>query len=436
MSAFACRPAPRYCGTRLRVIALFVMAIASACAQAPTAPAPLTLQQVLEEALSRNLNLIAQRYNVPVAEARLIQARLRPNPTLSSETNFLDLLGANYIPDEGPAGPAETNTALVFPIETGGKRRYRMEVAAEGVGVARFAVADASRSLILDVQNAFLDLLVAKENVRILRESLDAFEGVVRVNRTRFDAGDIARVELLRAEVAALQFRNLVRQGELRVRQESVRLQTLMGRSSPDFPFEVRGDIRRDPLATTEEELRSEAMRSRPDLESLRRDLARAAAEIRLQRAEARPNVNAGLSHHKQYVGPFPGQTAGFRFEFDLPFLNRNQGEIQRARIEAEQAAARIRALEVEIAGQVASAWQQYLTARDLLEAIERDLVGNARRVRDTIEFSYRRGEASFLDLLEAQRTFNETMQGYNEARGEYARSLYLLDAITARGPQ
>lgn len=87
----------------------------------------------------------------------------------------------------------------------------------------------------------------------------------------------------------------------------------------------------------------------------------------------------------------------------------------------------------MEIFGQVSAAFQQYQTARELLESMERDLIGHARRVRDTIEYSYRRGEASFIDLLAAQRTFNETMQGYNEARAEYARTLYLLDAITAR---
>jgi cobalt-zinc-cadmium efflux system outer membrane protein len=404
-----------------------------AWAQQESAASPMTLDQVIEEALQRNVGLIAQRYNVPIAEARVAQARLRPNPTLSSETNFLDLLGANYIPDEGPAGPAETNTALVFTWETGGKRRLRTQLAREALGVARYEVLDATRTLLLEIQNAFVDLLVAKENVRILRESLEAFEGVVRVNRTRFDAGDIARVELLRAEVAALQFRNSVRQGDLRVRQEAVRLQTLMGRPRPDVRFDVSGEMRRDPLATTEDELRADALRMRPDLEALRRDQLRAEADIRVQRAESRPNVDLGVSHHKQYVGQFPGQTAGFRVEMPLPMFNRNQGEIQRARVEREQAAARVRALEVDVQGQVASAWQQFLTARELLEVIERDLVANARRVRETIEFSYRRGEASFLDLLDAQRTFNETMQGYNEARGEYARTLYLLDAITAR---
>lgn len=93
----------------------------------------------------------------------------------------------------------------------------------------------------------------------------------------------------------------------------------------------------------------------------------------------------------------------------------------------------RLRALEQQVRAEVASAWEQYMTARQLLETMERDMIGQARRVRDTIEFSYRRGEASFIDLLDAQRTFSETMQGYNEARVEYARTLFLLDAITAR---
>jgi cobalt-zinc-cadmium efflux system outer membrane protein len=159
----------------------------------------------------------------------------------------------------------------------------------------------------------------------------------------------------------------------------------------------------------------------------------RAEAEIRLQQALARPNVDLGISHHKQYVGSLPGQTAGFRLEIPLPLLHRNQGEIERARNEREQAAARVRALEQQIRAEVASAWEQYLTARQLLEAIEREMLAQAGRVRDTIEFSYRRGEASFLDLLEAQRTLSETRQGYNEARVEYARTLYLLDAIVAR---
>lgn len=394
---------------------------------------PLTLKQVVDEALARNLALLAQRYDITIAEARLLQARLRPNPRLSVENNFLDLLGAHYKPEEGPVGPAETDTVLYWEIETAGKRRLRTEVARQAVESARAGFLDARRALLLDVQNGFLDLVLAKENVRTLREILQTFENLVKINRTRFEAGEIARVELLRSEVAALQFRNQLRQAELRARQESVRLQRLMGRPAPSAGFDVAAEVRRDAPAGSLDELVAAALAARPDLAALRREVERLDAETRLQRALARPNVDFGVSHHKQYVGRFPGQTAGFRFEIPLPLLNRNQGEIERARQEREQAAARVRALEQQIRAEAASAWEQYLTARQLLEAIEKEMLGQAVRVRDTIEFSYRRGEASFIDLLDAQRTLSETMQGYNEARVEYARTLYLLDAIAAR---
>ncbi len=407
--------------------------LGAACHLLLAAQAPVSLKQAVEEALERNLELLARRYEIPIAEARLLQARLRPNPRLNVENNLLDVLGANYVAEQGPAGPAETNTVLYWEIETAGKRRLRMELARQAVTVAQGGILDAQRTLTLEVQNAYLDLLLAKANARTIKEILETFEALVKVNRTRYEAGEIARVELMRSEVAALQFRTQLLQAELRERQERVRLQRLMGRPAPVPGFDVMEEIRRDTVTEGLEELAAAALAARPDLAALRSEVRRAEEEIRLQRALSKPNLDVGLSHHKQYVGPFPGQTAGFRFEIPLPLLNRNQGEVERARLERQQAELRVRALEQQIRAEVVSAWEQVQTARGRLQTIETELLGQAGRVRDTIEFSYRRGEASFLDLLDAQRTFSETRQGYNEARVEYARSLYVLEATVGR---
>ncbi len=407
--------------------------LGAACHLLLAAQAPVSLKQAVEEALERNLELLARRYEIPIAEARLLQARLRPNPRLNVENNLLDVLGANYVAEQGPAGPAETNTVLYWEIETAGKRRRRMELARQAVTVAQGGILDAQRTLTLEVQNAYLDLLLAKANARTIKEILETFEALVKVNRTRYEAGEIARVELMRSEVAALQFRTQLLQAELRERQERVRLQRLMGRPAPVPGFDVMEEIRRDTVTEGLEELAAAALAARPDLAALRSEVRRAEEEIRLQRALSKPNLDVGLSHHKQYVGPFPGQTAGFRFEIPLPLLNRNQGEVERARLERQQAELRVRALEQQIRAEVVSAWEQVQTARGRLQTIETELLGQAGRVRDTIEFSYRRGEASFLDLLDAQRTFSETRQGYNEARVEYARSLYVLEATVGR---
>ena len=119
-----------------------------------------------------------------------------------------------------------------------------------------------------------------------------------------------------------------------------------------------------------------------------------------------------------------------------LPVYNKNQGEIERARREQDQILARIRSLEQEIQAEVENAYEQVQTARQLVEQMEADLLDRAKRVREVTNFSYRRGEATFVELLDAQRTYNETMQGYNEARAEYGRTLFLIDAITGKGPR
>jgi cobalt-zinc-cadmium efflux system outer membrane protein len=127
------------------------------------------------------------------------------------------------------------------------------------------------------------------------------------------------------------------------------------------------------------------------------------------------------------------GNSLGFFFSIPLPIFDRDQGEITRAQQERLQIDARIRALEAEIRNEINTAWQQYETARTLLAQIEGEMLSRARRVLEGIDYSYRSGEASFVELLDARRAFNDTMQSYNEARAGYARSLYLIDSTIGK---
>jgi cobalt-zinc-cadmium efflux system outer membrane protein len=398
----------------------------------------MTLDQVVGEALSRNLRLLAERFNISIGEARVLQARLRPNPVLSLGGNYLDVLGSKFDPGESAAGPTEVNARLDFILERGRKRSERIAVAEAARSVAELELLNATRTLILDLQTVFADILLAKENVSLVRASLDAFNRIVAVNRTRVDAGDLARVELVRSEVAALQLRNQSRQAESRLRLAKNRLQALMGRTAFVSDFDIAGELRRDRDRMAQPEVLKAALSARPDLNALRRDEARSLAEVRLQLAQGKVDYTVGLSYNRQInVGPEErGDSLGLFFSMPLPLFNRNQGEIEGARREHAQIEARIRSLEQEVAADVANAFEQYTTARSLLESIESDMVDQSKRVRDVMEFSYRRGEATFVELLDAQRTFIETMQGLNEARAEYAKSLYAIDAITGKVSQ
>ena len=397
----------------------------------PSAGVQVTLAQAVREAIDKNLGLLAERYNVSIAEARMITARLRPNPVLTVDSDYIDFLGK--FTRDNQAGPTELSARTDFILERGGKRERRIEVAENSRAVAQLQLLNTTRTLILDVQSAFVEVLSAKENLALARENLKSFNSIVEVNTNRVRAGDLAQVELLRSQVAALQFQNSVRQAQSRLTQARNRLQALMGRTLFSLDFDAVGDLRRDSDPVKLEEFRRAAVELRPDLQALKADQARSTADIRLQMAQGKVDFTLSSQYHWQFDNA-KGNAIGFFFSAPLPIFNKNQGEIERARREQQQIEARIRALEHDIHAEVENAYQQYMASRELLENVEHNMLTQAREVRQTIEYSYRRGEATFVDLLDAQRAFNDATQTYNEARADYARSLYLIDAISGKG--
>lgn len=398
--------------------------------QAAPPPGPLTVDEAVKEALDHNLGLLARRFNISIAEAGLITARLRPNPVLAIGGDHLDLLGTHYNKINN-AGPQEFSIRTDFVFERGGKRQSRVEVATNSVHIAQLEFLDAVRKLILDVQSAFVDLQLAKANLALAEESLKALTQVVALNAARVKSGDLAEVELVRSRVAALQFKNQVRQAGLKIRTTTNRLQLLLGRTETSGSLEVDGSFRRDPDPPDLNTLREMARQLRPDLQALRREQARSQAELRLQLAQGKVDYVIGSEYRRQQGIAGTGNSLGIFFQADIPVFNRNQGEIERVRREQRQIEARLRELEATIAVELENAYEQFATARTLLTDIEQDMLRQAGDVRSITEYSYLRGEATLIEFLDAQRAFNETMQAYNEARAEYARSLYVLDSVT-----
>jgi cobalt-zinc-cadmium efflux system outer membrane protein len=413
-----------------RVLALMASAVAALAQQA----APVTLDQAVQEAVEHNLNLIAERYNVSVADARIIQARLRPNPVLTLGLDYQDVFHRGFTLENG-AGPPEGTSRVDFPVERGHKREYRVELAQSLKSVAELNLLNTIRQLRLDVQNAFVDVQIAKDRLALAQENLRSLQGIVDINTTRVRAGDLAEVELMRSRVALLQFNASVQQAELALRTARNRLRLFMGRTGLEPAFDVAGTIREDRQDIAIDNIRTTAMTVRPDLLAMRRDQARSVADIRLQIAMGKVDYSVGAQYHHQY-GPVLccGQSMGFFLQMPISVFNRNQGEIERARRENEQLGKRVTSLEAQINNEVQTAYDQYQTSRTLVENIEATMLKQAREVRDITEYSYRRGEASLVEFLDAQRAFNDTMQTYNEARGEYARNLYLLESVSGKG--
>jgi cobalt-zinc-cadmium efflux system outer membrane protein len=417
-----------------RPVLLSCLAGAVLAAQTPaSAPVQSTLSigQAVEEAVRNNLDLIAERQNVPVGRAREITAALRPNPVFTFGMDYLDWLRRG-LTVQNSAGPSEWNTHVDYTVEWPGKRQSRIDLARVATSVAELRLLDAIRQLALSVRLASVDYLLAKENLDLAKANLEVFTRVLNVNQAKVNAGDLAGVELIRTRVARQQVENSVQQAELRLNAARANLRHLLGRKPAEPAPELAVPLSEQPVVVLLEEARAQALEQRPDLLAARRDIERSKADARLQQVNARPDLTASLFYHHQY-GYSDGRTFGTYFAFPLPVYNRNQGEILRAQRETEQGGQRVQALENTIATEVGTAWQQYDAALKLLEKVRSSLLPEARQVRDITEFSYSRGEASLLEFLDAQRAYNDAMQSYNDARADYTRSLYLIDAVTGK---
>ena len=132
---------------------------------------PLAIGQVIAEAIDRNLDLFAERYKIPIADAQIVNAKLRPNPVLSVWGNYFDILGTGFNPATNAAGPRQSGARVDFVFERGGRRQERITVAEANKSLSQFELLNATRRLIVDVQSGFVDVLQAKADVALAVEN-------------------------------------------------------------------------------------------------------------------------------------------------------------------------------------------------------------------------------------------------------------------------
>lgn len=155
-------------------------------------------------------------------------------------------------------------------------------------------------------------------------------------------------------------------------------------------------------------------------------------ADLRLQLAQCKVDLTYGVEARRQQSVSGSGNLPGVFVCAPLPVFNRDQGEILRAEREDTQNTPRATALDPSIRTEMLNVWQQYSDSKALMDELEKGMLPRAREGWQTTAYPYRRGEASLVEFLDAQRAFNDSMQTYNEARASLARSLYQIESVTA----
>jgi cobalt-zinc-cadmium efflux system outer membrane protein len=381
-------------------LALCVISWPARSQSVPASPpaAPLTLAQVLDIARSKNPSLLSTEQHVDATKAAEITAGLRQNP------NFT-VSGADItLPASNPASPYSYSANLTRLFERGQKRRWRLDVAHSTTDVTRSQYNDQVRQTILQVKNAFTNMLIAKGALHIAQDNLDGYRKTVDLSQARLNAGDISKTDFERIDLQLAEFESDYDNAKLDVTQASDSLQLLMGIQKSDPAFDITGTVLPPDFNITLAQIEQDALSARPDYLAARQSVTLADANVKLADAEGTTDPTIG----GEYERTATYNSAGFQVAIPLRIFDRNQGEKERTRFEAQSA----RFAEIAACNQVLSdvdqAWSAYDSASGIAKRYNSHYVDEARRVRDNIEFSYRHGSTTLLDYLDALRDYRQ----------------------------
>ena len=414
--------------------------------QDASVPAKLRLADAITLATERNPALASIRNEVAIAEAGRVDARARPNPALTVESDGFALGqrdGRSFL----------NNQEFVFrldqELELGGRRRLRTSAAESVIDAATARVENARRILVLDVQRVYFQAVLATADRDVARTALEEIDRTLGLNQARFKAGEISGGDLRRLQVERLRFVDDVFAAELALRNARSALLALLNVRDLGQSFEVVeplaassttetptapgiiGPVLVTGIGTQGPALGDAALARRPDVIAAQHEIRRADTETRLQRALRTPNLTVGGGYKRD----FGTNAVVFGATLPLPLFNRNQGGLARAAAEREQAQNRARAAEATVRLEV----QQWANAvdvnRERVRYIEREYLTPARESRDIVLASYKLGAVDLIDFLDAQRAFRETLRTYNRALYEQRISIFELAAATGTAP-
>ncbi len=396
-----------------------------AAGQTAISPLPdvLTLEVATERFLQRNLSVEAARLEVGVAEAERITASFWPRPGLTFTGENLSV-----------GGPSpfnmfyEIGAVVAQPIELGGRRGLRREVAEHTVALAEARLLDVMQRRLLDLRRAYMEAALARANLEIARENQAAFAELVRLNTVRLKEGDVAEVELMRARVEQVKFDTAVAAALLAYQQAKIRLLELLGESdyARAATLELRSPPAYVPVDLELPRLREAALKRRPDIKMAEEEQLLAEATLRLEESRGKGEITPFAGYKR--LGPDNTLTVGVTIP--LPFGARNQGGIARAAARRHVAATNFQIARNRVLAEVEAAYRAYLTARDQVRVYESGLLNQAEEAAKVTAAAYREGATPLIALIDAQRARTEALSNYLKALFDYRNSLFTLEQV------
>jgi cobalt-zinc-cadmium efflux system outer membrane protein len=366
--------------------------------------------------------------------------------------------------------------------ERGGKREFRVEQADATLKTSEAQMLDAVRTQIYQLRQAFAAATLARENLLLAETTWQEYEQTEKLTATKVELGDQPGMEIYRVRAGRLQFQQAVLDARSNYEQATRDALNLLGARPEDLampsapgaaesgptspgapraadsllasvdgapaensaqnggqdrlpeslqtaPLELVWKFDDRPVLQTLEELRAMALNERPDVQAARYTLQAAESALKLAKAQRARDVI--ITYEYQRVGN--DHAAGVAAQIPLFTYNNQRAGITQAEADVKAAEALVKQAELQAMTDVEKAYQAHLTARRKLDLFNSQNLDQVERLRQIATYSYKEGASSLIELLDAQRYYNQALTSYNQSRADYQSSLWQLEQATGR---
>ena len=375
---------------------------------------PLTMETAIRLALEVNPTIMAARREIEATEAQVLQGSLRPNP------------GFSYSVENAGRISRSSSAQVELPIERGDKLAARVDAAQRGRDVALSDLSGRQLKVRADVMAAFFDVLAAQDLLALAQESVNLARRATDIAAKRVAAGKVSPVEETKARVAEAGVRVALTQAQSELRNARRRLSSLWGNTSPRFS-EAQGDV--DLLPTMPApELIEQRLRTSPLLQRAQLELERRKSLVNVEQSKTIQDftVSVGVKRREESQN----EQMMFGFSIPLPLYNRNQGNLLEALRREDKARDELLATRITLFGDTYQVLERLNARREEAELLRSEVVPGAKSAYESATIGFENGKFSFLEVLDAQRTFFSAKSQYLNALAAVHRAVTDLEAM------
>jgi len=384
----------------------------------------LSFEEYLSLVGNKNLGYASQKYNVSMAEAAIQTANMFPDPQLEMETTNNGVnqnMGYVY------------GASLGWTLELGGKRKARVNLAKNQSELSKIQLQDFFRNLRADASLGYIDALKSRALLEVQQDSYQNMQQLAKSDSIRYRLGTISLVTSKQSKLEAASLLNEVYQAESAEQQALTSLSVFLGESKIT-DRDVAGDFNAFNRYFSIDDLILQALNERADLLAARQNTEVAKSQISLEKANRVIDlgISAGAERHTEAtneIAPSPTVNAvKMGISIPLKFSNRRNAGLKIAEMAHSQAEVEYKQIEQSIKAEVMQAYQQYTATQKQLRQFHNGMLTEAQSILEGITYSYKRGESSILEVLNAQRTYNNVRKDYYQALADNAAALIELE--------